>query len=63
MLITKIKWYADDEDVDLPNKVEVPDEFDKDYEGIADYLLDKYGFCVKTFLVDMKDDKVEGKVS
>lgn len=63
MLITKIKWYADDEDVDLPNKVEVPDEFDEDYEGIADYLLDKYGFCVKTFLVDMKDDEVEGKVS
>ncbi len=73
MLITNIKWDTDGEVVDLPNKVEVPDEYNEDYDGIADYLSDEYGFCVETFSVDMKDDdidefgmfvnEVEGKVS
>lgn len=49
MLVTNIKWDTDGEVIDLPNEVEVPDEYDADYDGIADYLSDEYGFCVEGY--------------
>lgn len=44
MYAVDIKWDTDDEDVDLPNVVKVPDNL-TDGEDISDWLSDKYGFC------------------
>lgn len=49
-IVTGIEWDTDGEEVDLPSKVIVPEDVDLD--GIADYLSDKYGFCVYSFHVD-----------
>ena len=49
MLVTNIEWDTDGEVVDLPNEVEVPDECDGDYDSIAGYLSDEYGFCVEGY--------------
>lgn len=43
-----VEWDTDgmdEEELDLPNEVEVPGELDD--EDVADYLSDTYGFCVK----------------
>ena len=55
MLVTNIELDTDGEVVDLPNEVEVPDEYDADYDGIADYLSDKYGFCVENYSLYIND--------
>ncbi len=44
MYAVDIKWDTDDEDVDLPNIVKVPDDL-IDGKDISDWLSDKYGFC------------------
>lgn len=52
---TNIVWDTDGEDVDLPTEVLI----DTDAEGIdnpeleiADWLSDKYGWCVTSFSVE-----------
>lgn len=44
MYAVDIKWDTDDEDVDLPDIVKVPDDL-TDGEDISDWLSDEYGFC------------------
>lgn len=42
---TNIKWDTDDEKVDLPNQMVIPDDIDDDADAIGDYLSDETGFC------------------
>jgi len=39
-------WETDGENIDLPNKVEVPVDIKE--EEVADWLSDKYGWLVKS---------------
>lgn len=48
--ITNIKWDTDGETVDLPAETDIP--ADTDDEDIADYLSDRYGWCVKSFVIE-----------
>lgn len=46
-----IKWDTDGEDIEyLPERVSIP--FFMDNDEIADYLSDKYGFCVFGFDIE-----------
>lgn len=46
-----IKWDTDGEDIEyLPERVSIP--FFMDDDEIADYLSDKYGFCVFRFNIE-----------
>lgn len=46
-----IKWDTDGEDIEyLPERVSIPLFMDDD--EIADYLSDKYGFCVFRFDIE-----------
>lgn len=52
ILVSGIVWDTDGEDAEdlgLPTQVEVPLCVDKD--NIADYLSDRYGYCVKSFVL------------
>jgi predicted metal-dependent hydrolase len=42
-----VNWETDNEKVDLPEKVEVPDNISE--EEIADWLSDKYGWLVNSY--------------
>ena len=44
MLVSRIIWVTDGEDVKLPTEVEVPDGYSDD--EVADYLSDTYGWLV-----------------
>ena len=71
MLVSRIKWETDGNDVQLPKEVEVPDGLDDD--EVTDYLSDTYGWLVESFSVPMTDNDIdyfgqyvneaEGKVS
>lgn len=46
MKAINILWYPDDEEVNLPNEIEIPDWVDKENDDeISDYLSDTTGFC------------------
>jgi len=45
-----VDWDTDDQDIDLPEIVEIP--FNIPEEEIADWLSDKYGWCVNCFVVN-----------
>lgn len=47
MKIDSIVWETDNQEVDLPSEVDVPNYLDE-FE-IADYLSDEYGWLVKSF--------------
>jgi len=52
ILVSDIVWDTDGEDaedLELPTQVEVPLCVDED--DIADYLSDRYGYCVKSFVL------------
>lgn len=55
MKATFIDWDVDDidviEELGLPDEVEIPDEVasSEEYDAVADYLSDAYGFCVNSF--------------
>lgn len=58
MKITNIVWDIDDEDredaearASLPAEVIIDDETVDD-EDIADFLSDKFGWCVKSFYIE-----------
>jgi len=44
-----VHWETDGEEVSLPSETEVP--ADLDIDEIANYLSDKYGWLVKSFVV------------
>ena len=55
MKAVNILWDVDEEVIDkLPTEVNFPDElFDGGYDdAVADYLSDKYGFCVLGFVIE-----------
>lgn len=48
MLVKNIIWDTDGEYIpELPKEIEIPNGIDQ--EDIADYLSDKYGFCVFSY--------------
>lgn len=54
MKITNIVWDTDGYDVEalyLPTETYVPSEVEED--DIADWLSDKYGFLVESFLIEL----------
>lgn len=65
-VVTNIKWDTDDEEVDLPNQMVIPDDIDDDADAIGDYLSDETDFChfgfnivyETTIKVDRKDAKI-----
>lgn len=57
MLVSRIKWETDGEDVALPTEVEVPDGLED--EEIADYLSDTYGWLVDSCSIPMDDEDVD----
>jgi hypothetical protein len=46
----EICWDVDDDNVDLPSEVKIPENIDDD--DIADYLSDEFGFCVRDYSVE-----------
>lgn len=50
MKIHSIVWETDNQEVDLPSEVDVPNYLDE-FE-IADYLSDEYGWLVKSFEIN-----------
>ena len=55
MKAINIKWDTDDQVVDLPTEVEIPEGYSED--EVVDYLSDEYGFCVFNF--DINDEVME----
>jgi len=53
--VTDIIWDTDDEDVDLPTEVIIPQGEIEDEEEIADWLSDNYGWLVESFQYIMED--------
>ncbi len=53
--ITDIVWDTDDEDIDLPTEVTIPQGEIEDEEEIADWLSDNYGWLVESFRYIMED--------
>lgn len=65
--VTNIEWDTEDsgetvdaEELGLPKEVEIPAHIEED--DIADYLSDKYEYCVLNFDIDKENKKVEAKV-
>ena len=56
MKAINIKWDTDDQVVDLPTEVEIPEGYSED--EVADYLSDEYGYCVFNFDID-GDEKMK----
>ncbi len=56
IVLHSIKWDKEGEKVDLPKAVIIPKEmFEADHdfnENGADFLSDRYGWCVKSFVVE-----------
>ena len=50
MKIDSIVWETDNQKVDLPSEVDVPNYLDE-FE-IADYLSDEYGWLVESFEIN-----------
>lgn len=50
---TQIQWETDGEEVELPDRIEIPDNIDD--EGIADYLSDETGFLHNGFSIETTD--------
>lgn len=48
---TNIAWDTDNEIVDLPTSIEIPEDI-KDEDEISDYLSDLTGFCHKGFMLE-----------
>ena len=50
MKAINIQWDTDDQVVDLPKEVEIPEGYSED--EVVDYLSDEYGYCVFNFDID-----------
>ena len=55
MKAINIQWDTDDQVVDLPTEVEIPEGYSED--DVADYLSDEYRYCVFNFDID-NDKKI-----
>jgi hypothetical protein len=53
-IATQIQWETDGEEVELPDRIEIPGNIDDD--GIADYLSDKTGFLHNGFNIEQSID-------
>ena len=60
MKAINIKWDTDDQVVDLPIEVEIPEGYSED--DVADYLSDEYGYCVFSFDID-DDEKMRNFIT
>ena len=54
----------DEDDLDLPTEIEIPDEvlhaYKENEDAISDYLSDQTGFCHKGFrLIDAEGNEVD----
>ena len=49
-----IDWDVDVENVNLPDRVEIP--FNVSFDEIEDMLSDKYGFCVFGFDIEQVEE-------
>ena len=49
-----IQWDTDGEEVNLPERVEIP--FNVSFDDIADMLSDEYGFCVLGFNIEQVEE-------
>lgn len=47
---TNIKWDTDGEPHELPGIVDLPDDLEED--AVADWLSDRFGFCVFSLTVE-----------
>ena len=52
--VINIKWDTDGEEVNLPERVEIP--FNISFDEIADMLSDEYGFCVFGFDIEQVEE-------
>lgn len=46
-----IKWDTDGENIDLPEKIIIPNNIKDDIDAISDYISDKTGFCHNGFSI------------
>ncbi len=57
---TNIEWDTDGEDVDLPSKIDIPEDIEteaiEDNEVISDYISDLTGFCHYGFSLEIVKD-------
>jgi len=49
-----IQWDTDGEEVNLPDRVEIP--FNVSFDDIEDMLSDEYGFCVCGFNIEQVEE-------
>lgn len=54
MRAINIDWDIDEENVELPEEIDIPDGI-TDVEAISDYLSDMTGFCHKGFEIEDDD--------
>lgn len=55
MYATNIDWdtgHDMETKQELPKEVKIPDYVSHDFESIADYLSNEYGFCIFSFSVE-----------
>ena len=63
MKVFNIVWDTDDEEVELPEEVEIPDNEIEDEDEIADWLSDNCGWLVISLDYDLPDEEEEYKES
>lgn len=51
MKASAIIWDTDDENVDLPSKIELPEGME-DEDEISDYITEQTGYCHKGFIIE-----------
>lgn len=53
MKAINIDWETDGNDINLPTKVELPNNIEEDdFDSINDYLSDTYGYLVNTYSIE-----------
>jgi hypothetical protein len=51
MKASAIIWDTDDENVDLPSELELPEGME-DEDEISDYITEQTGYCHKGFIIE-----------
>ena len=55
--VCDIIWDTDDDEVDLPEAVDIPKSEVEDEDGLADWLSDKYGWLVESLDYELPDEE------
>ena len=56
MKAVDILWDVDEDEIDLPNEVEIPNNIsDLDMDEIGDWLSETYGFCHYGFSIEYQE--------